>query len=326
MIDRAANAPRSIVLAEGSDPRVIKAAIRAQADGVAHITLLGRSKDIRPHLRLAGDKDDRVQILDPMAENTRYVEAYYALQQHKAISYEDARTALRNPLNYANIMVYLGEADGSVAGAVHSTGDVVRSALQIHGTHAAYKLASSFFIMLMPDNHPSLSGGIIYADCGLVIEPSAQNLADIAAAAADNGRNLLGLEPKIAMLSFSTLGSANHPAADKPRRASALLKAARPDLQVDGEMQFDTAIIPSIAARKAPQSHVAGHANIFIFPDLNSGNIAYKITERLGGASAIGPILQGLSKPANDLSRGSDVDAIYNMIVVTVLQAQELKL
>jgi len=322
MKDRAVQTPRSIVLAEGSDPRIIEAAIRAQNDGIANITLLGNIKELRSQLHLADGVSAQINLLDPASENTAYTQAYFERRKHKDISLDDARAALHDPLNYANIMLQCGDVDGTVAGATHTTGDVVRSALQIIGTHPDYSLVSSLFIMIMPEDLEPLKGGVIYSDCGLVIDPNAAQLADIAAAAADNGRILLGLSPKVAMLSFSTKGSAKHASADKPREAAELLKSARPDLCVDGEMQFDAAIMPNIAKSKAPTSDVAGHANVFIFPDLSSGNIAYKITERLAGAKAIGPILQGLNKPANDLSRGCSADDVYNMIIVTVLQAQ----
>ena len=203
-----------------------------------------------------------------------------------------------------------------------TTPDVVRSALQIIGTDKRYAMVSSFFIMLMCEDHHDYQGGMIFADCGLVVDPGEDELAHIAEAAADNARGLLNLEPRIAMLSFSTRRSADHHHVDKVENAAAKLKARRPDLMIEGGLQFDAGIVPEIAAKKAPGSDVAGQANVLIFPDLNSGNIGYKIAERIGRAKALGPILQGLARPANDLSRGCSADDVYRMIAITVAQAQ----
>jgi len=329
LIKRAGQDPRRIVLAEGTDPRVIHAAVKAQNDGIAHITLLGNLAQIRSLTRAAGDKDDAIKVVDPNLERQDYIQRYAQLLKHKAISQDAAKAAIQQPLNYANMMVRSGDADGSVAGAAHATSDVVRAALQIIGTSDETSLVSSFFLMIAPTTNPAILDmsanippALIYADCGLVIAPDTQQLAQIAAASADNGQLLLGIEPKIAMLSFSTKGSAQHELAQKPAKAAQILKTLRPDLHVDGELQFDAALLGDIAQTKARNSNVAGQANVFIFPDLNSGNIAYKITERLGRFTAIGPILQGLKKPANDLSRGCNADDIYNMIAITVIQAQ----
>jgi phosphate acetyltransferase len=213
-------------------------------------------------------------------------------------------------------------ADGSVAGAWHTTGDVVRSALQVIGVDKRYSLVSSFFLVLMYEDFHPVKGGVIFADCGLVVSPSEDELAQIAAAAADSTQNLLNVEPKIAMLSFSTRGSAKHPDVEKVENATKRLREMRPDVLVESAIQFDAAFVPEVAKIKAPGSDVAGQANVFIFPDLNSGNIGYKIAERVGQVRAIGPIMQGLAKPANDLSRGCDAEAVYGMITVTVVQAQ----
>jgi len=297
MIERARAAPKHIVPAEGHDARIIAGAYKAAEEKVAHITLLGEESTIRPILRQHGDAQNLINI--------------------QAI--ENA-----NPLTYANTMVQKGEVDGSIAGAINTTPDVVRSALQIIGMDGRFSLVSSFFIMLTSEHDEHLKNGVIFSDCGLVIDPDAEQLSDIALAAADNAQMLLSLEPKIAMLSFSTQGSAKHALVKKVQTATQLLQSKRPDLCVDGDLQFDAAIIPEIAALKAPKSKVAGQAKVFIFPDLNAGNIGYKIAERLGGAKAVGPILQGLNKPANDLSRGCSAEDVFNMIVVTVLQAQAL--
>lgn len=321
---RATQKRKHIVLAEGIDPRIAEAAVRAAKDGMADITLLGPLDVVWNQIQKAGDHDNLVRIIDPQSSIRleRYQEIYYELRKHKNIEQHAASLLSGEALNFANLMVRSGDADGSVAGAAHTTPDVVRSALQIIGLDQHHDLVSSLFIMVMDERIPHLKHGVIYADCGLVIEPDAGQLASIAAAASDNARALLALDPKVAMLSFSTRGSASHPAVDKVEKAAAILRKNRPDLPVEGGIQFDAALIDSIGRNKAPGSHVAGRANVFIFPDLNSGNIAYKITERLGGATAIGPILQGLAKPANDLSRGCSAEDVYNMIAVTALQAQ----
>lgn len=324
IIDRTVAAPKHIVLAEGTDERVVAGAVNAARHGLARITLLGPLNDVWALTQKAGDIDQLVDIIDPETSKhlQDYSKAYYDLRKHKGISEVEAQRAARNPLNYANLMVQSEAANGSVSGAVHTTPDVVRSALQIIGIGQDHDMVSSLFIMIMPEHAKHLKGGVIYSDCGLVVDPDAKQLAGIAAAATDNAVTLLGLVPKVAMLSFSTRGSANHPMVDKVEKAAAILKDKRPDLAVEGGIQFDAAIIDAIADRKAPNSDVAGQANVFIFPDLNAGNIAYKITERLGGATAIGPILQGLARPANDLSRGCTSEDVYNMIAVTVVQAQ----
>ena len=219
-------------------------------------------------------------------------------------------------------MVRMGDADGSISGAVHTTPDVVRSALRLIGPDGQTKLVSSFFLMIMPATFPGECRAMIFADCGLNVDPNAEQLAEIASASADSARQLLGQEPRIALLSFSTRGSAQHPKVGKVEQAGVLLQAMRPDLSMDAAIQVDAAIIPDIAQAKAPGSALGGNANVLIFPDLDSGNIAYKIAERIGGATAIGPILQGLAKPANDLSRGCNADDVFAMIAVTAIQAQ----
>lgn len=298
MIARAIKAPKHIVLAEGLDPRIVQGAARAVRDGLANITLLGPVNKVRALTRAAGDEHDKIAIIDPGESNA---------------------------LNFANTLVSQGQADGSVAGAIHTTSDVVRSALKTIGVHENFELVSSLFIMIMPETSDYLDGAVAYSDCGLVIDPNANQLADIAVATSKSAKALLSLEPKIAMLSFATHESAKHAHVDKVKAATQHLKSRYPDLSIDGPLQFDAAISADIARLKAPDSAIGGKANVFIFPDLNAGNIAYKITERLAGAKAIGPILQGLARPANDLSRGCDAEAVYNMIAVTALQAQALE-
>jgi len=322
MFERARLSPKHIVLAEGADQRVIDAAINAVNEEIAQITLLGNEKEIRALLKKSGENTHRISIIDPVLSYEMLLEDFYNLKVSKNVDLEAAKSEIKKSLNFANLMVYKGLADGSVAGAVHTSKEVILSALKIIGTKEPDGLISSSFIMQMLHNSGVLKGSFIFSDGGVVIDPNAEELAQITIASSETAKSLLNLEPKIALLSFSTHKSANHPHVGKIFETLKLVKAINPKLDIDGPLQFDAAIIPSVANKKAPNSSVAGDANIFIFPDLNSGNIAYKITERLGGAKAIGPILQGLNKPANDLSRGSDVEAITNMVMVTVLQAQ----
>ena len=233
---------------------------------------------------------------------------------------DKAAKAVQDPVVYAAMLVRLGHATGTLGGAVHTTGDIVRSAIQVIGVAKDAAMVSSFFLMYPPKDAPENARAMLYSDCGLVIDPSAKELVEIAKASANSCRSLLRTEPKIAMLSFSTVGSARHPNVDKVTDALAGLKAEAPDLSVDGELQFDAAFTPSVGERKSPGSAVAGQANVMIFPNLDAGNIGYKITQRLGGYAAIGPILQGLAQPANDLSRGCSAEDVLEMIAVTALQ------
>lgn len=303
-----AHCPR-IVLPEGDDPRIVEGASRAAADGLARVTLLAEPSD-----HVSGENLDVIYPeRSPLLKE--YAEAYCALRRHRGVDRAGARTAMQAPLNFAAMMVREGAADGTLAGAVATTSDTVRTALQIIGKHPESPIVSSFFLMVMPDNV------FVFADCGLVVAPNAKELAAIALSSATSYRQLVGETPKVAMLSFSTKGSAAHKVIRRVREATDLARAQAPDMIVDGELQVDAAIVPAVAASKAAGSPVAGQANVLIFPDLNSGNIGYKIAQRLGGAMALGPILQGLAKPANDLSRGCTADDVYHMIAVTAAQA-----
>lgn len=301
-----------IVLSEGDDPRIINASRRAAKDGLARITLLGTT----------ASPGGRIEVIDPenAPQRERYVDAYYDLRKHKGISRAGAEATMADPLGFAAMMVRLGDADGSIGGAVYTTSDVVRTALQIIGRAPGVDVVSSYFLML-------IEGGtrpVVFADCGLVLQPSAEELASIAVASAASLTAMTGLAPKVAMLSFSTKGSVPqgaHESLGRIAEAIALVKDRAPGLPIDGELQFDAAIVPDIAARKAPGSPVAGEANVFVFPSLSAGNIGYKIAQRIGGATALGPILQGLAKPANDLSRGCSVEDVYQMIAITGAQA-----
>jgi len=320
LIERARARRKHIVLAEGEDPRIIAGAKRAQREGVATITLIGREDVIR-----ADENGDlEAAVIDPASSTDleRHAAGFHALRKHKGVTEEQARDAIRDPLFFANMMVHADDADGSVAGAHYTTSDTVRAAIQVIGIGAGHEIVSSFFVMLLCEDFHRIRGAFIYSDCGLVIDPNARELAEIALTSADTARDLLGLDPRVAMLSFSTRGSARHSLADKVIEATDIARSKRPGLPIDGELQFDAAVVPEINAKKAPGSAIEGAANVFIFPDLQAGNIAYKITERLGLAKAIGPILQGLNKPANDLSRGCSAEDVYRAIAVTAVQAQ----
>ena len=299
-----------IVLSEGDDPRVIEAAQKAAFGGLAEVTLVGSGP-------VKG-----VRVVDPATAPARqdYAAAYYALRQHKGVSEEAAEKAVAHRLGFAAMMVRQGDADGTVGGAVETTASVVRSALQIIGRAPGVDTVSSCFLMLVEDE----TRPIIFSDCALILQPTAAELAAIAMASARSLTALTGLDPKVAMLSFSTKGSVPdgaHESLGRIAEAVQIVRAAAPELPIDGTMQFDAAFVPDIGARKAPGSDVAGAANVFVFPSLSAGNIGYKIAQRIGGATALGPVLQGLAKPANDLSRGASTEDIFQMIGITGAQA-----
>lgn len=321
--------PQRIVLPEGTEPRTLTAADRIIADGIAKIILIGDPVEILAMAKeLKLTHIPQATIVNPADEAVidKYAPLFFDLRKSKGITMEEARLTTHNPLYLGCLMVKAGDADGQVAGAMNTTGNVLRAAFQVIKTQPGISVVSGAFLMLLP---PGLNYGtdgiLIFADCAVVPDPTAPELAQIAVSAAQTARDIAGIEPRVAILSFSTKGSAKHERVNKVIEATKIAKEMRPDLNIDGELQADASIVPSVTATKAPNSPLSGRANVLVFPSLEVGNIAYKLVQRLGNVEAVGPVLQGLAAPVNDLSRGCYPEDIYKTIIMTANQAIGLK-
>lgn len=317
--------PQRLVLPESTEPRTLQAADRILADKIADVIFLGNPEKViakAEELGLTHIKEAAILNPDDTEFTEKYAELFAELRKKKGVTLEDARYQVKNPLYLGCLMIKNGDADCMVAGALSPTSSVLRAAFQVLKMKPGISVVSGAFIMLLPEDVPfGDQHMLVFADCAVVPDPTKEELAQIAIATAKTTKDIAGLDPCVAMLSFSTRGSASHERVDKVREATELAKEMNPTLKIDGELQSDAAIVESVAKQKAPDSPVAGHANTLIFPSLEVGNIAYKLVQRLAGAGAVGPILQGLAAPVNDLSRGATVDDIVNTIIVTCNQA-----
>ncbi|MEW8993436.1 phosphate acetyltransferase [Clostridium sp.] len=318
---------KTIVLPEGEEERNLKASEIIHKNKIAKVILVGSEAKIKENAKNFGVNIEGIEIVDPEVspKTAEYAKAFYELRKNKGVTEEKALQTVKDPVYYGTMMVKLEDAHGLVSGAVHSTGDLLRPGLQIIKTAPGIKVVSSFFVMELQNSPYGDNGTLLFGDCAVNPNPTSEELASIAISTADNAKTLCGIDPKVAMLSFSTMGSAKHENVNKVVEATTIAKEARPDLAIDGELQLDAAIVDKVASLKAPNSTVAGNANVLIFPDLQAGNIGYKLVQRFAGAEAIGPVCQGFAKPINDLSRGCSVDDIVNVVAITAVQAQNSK-
>lgn len=326
ILKRAKASPKRIVLPEGFDSRIIQAAARIHKEGVADPVLLGETQQIMRRAERSGIDVSHIEIINPANSDMllEFGEMVYQLRKSKGIDRKQALELAKTPLWFGNLLVKIGYADSSVSGAVHSTANVVRTAIRALGVRSDAKMVSSFFLMVFDqEHHEHLIGSALFADCALIIDPTAEQMAEIALSTANSARRLLQDDPRVAMLSFSTSGSARHVRVSKVQQATDIVKDSDATLQVDGEIQFHAAVKPKIAKHKVIDTQVKGRSNVFIFPSLEAGNIAYKMAEYAGGAKAIGPFLQGLNKPATDLSRSCSAEDIYYTIATSAVLADK---
>ncbi len=318
---------KHILLPEGSEERTVQAARIITDEKIAKVTLLGDEEEIKKVAEKFSVCLCGIDIINPLTDPDfeHYANGFYELRKAKGMTPEKARETIKNTLFYACMMIKEGKADGMVSGAINTTGNTLRPGLQIIKMAKGINTISSCFIMEIPNKEYGDNGLMLFGDCAININPNPDELASIAIATANTAKTLLGMDPKVAMLSFSTKGSAKHENVDKVTAALAKVKELAPDLDVDGELQADAAMVPKVAALKAPGSKVAGHANVLIFPDLQAGNIGYKLVQRLAGAEAVGPVSQGFAKPINDLSRGCSIADIVSVVAITAVQAQAIK-
>lgn len=317
---------KRIVLPEGAEPRTLRATEIIVSQNLAQLVLLGNSDEIKQTAVELGVNIDGVTIVDPKTDGRRdcYADIMVEMRKSKGLTKDEALQLLNDPLYFAVLMIKNGDADGELAGAINATGDVLRPALQYVKTMPGVSVVSGAFLMFVNDPHFGHDGILVFADCAVMPDPNEQQLAEIAVTTAKTARAIVGMDPRVAMLSFSTMGSAQHPLVDKVVSATRIARELDPELKIDGELQLDAALIPEVGRLKAPNSEVAGRANILVFPGLESANIGYKLVQRLAKAEAVGPVLQGMAAPINDLSRGCSVSDIVNMVAITANQAAAL--